>query len=189
MARYPKPTDGFGAVLREHRCSLGLTLAELAERTDLTGSYLSRIENNVVAAPPFKTMMRIAKALKVDVSVLMAARLKVPSEATRSELEAEIEYLIKALQKSEATASELQAEVERLNEALQKSESNYQWMLARAVKGTSGSPGHDGNRELGAKVAVAEASASSQRLEVQRLRTENERLRSQVSSLTGEPET
>ena len=46
-----------------------MTLKELAQRTGLTESYLSRIENSS-SAPPISTLNRIAEILGTDITFL-----------------------------------------------------------------------------------------------------------------------
>jgi transcriptional regulator with XRE-family HTH domain len=48
----------------------GLTLQQLAEMTNLTKGYLSRIENTETP-PPFTTLQTIARALNVDLNELL----------------------------------------------------------------------------------------------------------------------
>ncbi len=55
-----------GSRLRELRKQAGLTLKQLGEKTDLSHSLLSRIENSI-AMPSVSTLETIADILKVDV--------------------------------------------------------------------------------------------------------------------------
>jgi len=49
--------------LRQHR---GMSLQQMAEKTDLSSPLLSQIESEVVA-PPVATLLKISKALKVNI--------------------------------------------------------------------------------------------------------------------------
>ncbi len=53
------------------RVQAGLTLEELAQRTELTRSYLSKLERGV-STPSIGAALRIAKALEVSVEALFA---------------------------------------------------------------------------------------------------------------------
>ena len=59
-----------------------ITLKDLAKRTDLTEGYLSRIEN-AGSAPPISTLGRIAKALDIDISFLLAPNSSSDTENPR----------------------------------------------------------------------------------------------------------
>lgn len=60
-----------GERIRRKREELGLSLRELAERTDLTASFLSQIERDL-ADPSIKSLRRIAEALGVPVFYFLA---------------------------------------------------------------------------------------------------------------------
>jgi|GEM_PF-3065317 len=51
--------NSFGFRLRHHRLNLGLSVQELANRTSLSSSFLSRLERNETA-PPIKSVLNIA---------------------------------------------------------------------------------------------------------------------------------
>ena len=55
--------------IKRLRKNQNLTLKDLAKRTDLTESYLSRIETSK-SAPPIHTLYLIAEALRTDISYL-----------------------------------------------------------------------------------------------------------------------
>lgn len=55
-------TDGLGAAVRARRSEVGLTLVELARRTELSHPFLSQIENGH-AQPSIDSLYRIARAL------------------------------------------------------------------------------------------------------------------------------
>lgn len=56
--------------LRILRLTYGISQKELSERTGLSQSYISQIENGV-RIPSYRTMLRIAAALKEDVSKIL----------------------------------------------------------------------------------------------------------------------
>jgi len=57
--------------LKVLRVQAGLTLEELAQQTELTRSYLSKLERGV-STPSVSSALRIAKALRVNVEELFA---------------------------------------------------------------------------------------------------------------------
>lgn len=57
--------------IKRVRLGLELSLGQLAKRSGLTKGYLSKIENSH-KAPPFSTLVKIAKALDVDVAFLIS---------------------------------------------------------------------------------------------------------------------
>ncbi|BBX22345.1 DNA-binding protein [Mycolicibacter terrae] len=61
------------ALLRTVRKQRGLTLDDLAERTGLTKSYLSKIERSR-STPSIATAIKVARALDVDVAQLFSER-------------------------------------------------------------------------------------------------------------------
>jgi transcriptional regulator with XRE-family HTH domain len=60
-----------GKKIRELRSLKGMTLDVLAEKTGFTKGYLSRVENSE-KAPPVSTLIKIAKALQVDLSEILS---------------------------------------------------------------------------------------------------------------------
>jgi len=69
----------FGEYLRELRLEKGLSQRELAERVGVTFPYISKIENNNLAAPSEKILEKIASNLEVDPDILIVAAGKIPS--------------------------------------------------------------------------------------------------------------
>src|SRR5579862_1357020 len=70
--------------LRERREELGLTLADLAERTGSHVSFLSRLERFEVKARPW-LQARVAETVELDVDELFAHRLGRPKGRTSAE--------------------------------------------------------------------------------------------------------
>jgi transcriptional regulator with XRE-family HTH domain len=64
--------NSLGARLRAARTAAGLTVRQLAERTGITHGYLVKLENNQKENPAADKLMRIAAALNVDESELLA---------------------------------------------------------------------------------------------------------------------
>ncbi|MBU4277227.1 MAG: XRE family transcriptional regulator [Proteobacteria bacterium] len=63
--------EQIGARIKSLRIDRGLTLAAVAERTNLSRSYLSKLENSK-SAPPVSTLASIAEALGVHVADIFA---------------------------------------------------------------------------------------------------------------------
>ena len=60
--------DAFAA-LKRYREQQGLSLGEVAERSGIDKSYLSKLENDPYPNPTFSTLMRIAKAVGVKLTI------------------------------------------------------------------------------------------------------------------------
>ena len=63
--------DDFAKLLRKLRLAKGYSLQQLAQRSNVTVSYLSRLENGVRKTPTFSVLQHIAEGLDVDVNVLL----------------------------------------------------------------------------------------------------------------------
>lgn len=59
-----------GGVVRQFRLARGITLQELARRTNLSQSFLSRVERNLVD-PSVKTLVAVARALDVAPAIFL----------------------------------------------------------------------------------------------------------------------
>ena len=70
----------FGAVLRDHRRAAGLTQRDLAERSGLDFSYISKLENNRLPPPAADTVVVLSSILGVPPEELLALTGKIPSE-------------------------------------------------------------------------------------------------------------
>ncbi len=68
----------FGLRLRELRTKAGLSLSELASRTNVDITYLSKIENGVKSPPSKKVILRLAEVLRVDAGELLILAGKAP---------------------------------------------------------------------------------------------------------------
>jgi transcriptional regulator with XRE-family HTH domain len=66
-------------MIRAARLSYGMTVAELARRTQLSAVALSAIEHGRVALPNFAVVASIAHALKVSLDTFAEADMPLPS--------------------------------------------------------------------------------------------------------------
>ena|SRR5437868_10862361 len=79
---YGKKAEQFAATVRELRRRAGATLQSLADRSGLSASTLSKIENGQLS-PTYETLLRLADGLGVDISELFGSALSAnPSSAT-----------------------------------------------------------------------------------------------------------
>ncbi|RDI45715.1 helix-turn-helix domain-containing protein [Falsibacillus pallidus] len=85
-----------GQKIYELRKRKGLTLSELADRADISKSYLSNIERNINKNPSIQVTKKIAAVLDVDLNVLLNADSKKINET----IETEIADLAKELKSS-----------------------------------------------------------------------------------------
>jgi transcriptional regulator with XRE-family HTH domain len=74
----------FGRSLRELRRRAGLSQRELADRTGLDFSYISKIENGRVPPPAADTVLQISQALGEPASGLLALTGKLPSDVAQT---------------------------------------------------------------------------------------------------------
>lgn len=71
--------NAFGEALRERRRVAGLSQRDLAERTRLDFSYISKIENGRLPPPAADTIVLICNALGIPPEELLALTGKIPS--------------------------------------------------------------------------------------------------------------
>jgi transcriptional regulator with XRE-family HTH domain len=64
------------------RLEKGLSLAEVAERTGFSSALISQIENHLVS-PPLGTLIKIARALEVEIGEFFGEKTKMPYIAVR----------------------------------------------------------------------------------------------------------
>jgi DNA-binding XRE family transcriptional regulator len=76
--RAQRGLDRIMVELKTERERLGLTLDELGDKTGISKSALSRLENDREANPTIKTLVRYAKALgkSIDVRLIQTPRRK-----------------------------------------------------------------------------------------------------------------
>ena len=73
-----KEARRFGARLKELRIQIGLSLRQLAEKVNVSPSYISKIENGVLAPPSEKVILALAEFLNTDKEELMTSGGKLP---------------------------------------------------------------------------------------------------------------
>ena len=71
--------QGFGPALRDHRRTAGLSQRELAARTGLDFSYISKVENGRLPPPAADTIVAICQVLDIAPEDLLALTRKIPS--------------------------------------------------------------------------------------------------------------
>ena len=74
----------FGTALREYRRAAGLSQRDLAERTGLDFSYISKLENGRLPPPAADTVVAICGVLGVPSEELLALTGKIPSEVQQT---------------------------------------------------------------------------------------------------------
>ena len=77
-----EPTSSFGDIVRRLRLTSGLKLQELAIRSGLASSTISKIENGLMS-PTYDTILRLADGLKVDTANLFRDQLDVGANGRR----------------------------------------------------------------------------------------------------------
>ncbi len=71
--------QAFGPALRDRRRAAGLSQRDLAARTDLDFSYISKIENGRLPPPAADTIVAICRVLAIMPEDLLALTGKIPS--------------------------------------------------------------------------------------------------------------
>lgn len=69
----------FGPALRDRRRAAGLSQRELAARTGLDFSYISKVENGRVPPPAADTIVALCQVLDTPPEALLALTRKIPS--------------------------------------------------------------------------------------------------------------
>lgn len=72
----------FGETLKEKRRAAKLSQRQLAERAGVDFSYISKLENDRVAAPAADTVVRLAECLGCPAEDLLAAARKMPTDSS-----------------------------------------------------------------------------------------------------------
>ena len=75
---FPMNERMIGANIRSLRLKAGLTIFELAKKSDLTKGALSKIENGQ-SSPPISTLMRIAEGIELPLAMFFVATDEDPS--------------------------------------------------------------------------------------------------------------
>lgn len=71
--------QAFGTALRDRRRAAGLSQRELAERTSLDFSYISKVENGRLPPPAADTIVAICRVLDTAPEDMLALTGKIPS--------------------------------------------------------------------------------------------------------------
>jgi len=71
--------EEFGPALRDRRRAVGLSQRELAARTSLDFSYISKVENGRMPPPAADTIVSICRVLNCAPEALLALTRKIPS--------------------------------------------------------------------------------------------------------------
>lgn len=71
-ARYARQAEHFADTVRQLRHASGATLQEVAQRSGLAASTLSKVENGQLS-PTYETLLRLADGLGVDIAELFAS--------------------------------------------------------------------------------------------------------------------
>jgi len=66
------PSTRFGMVLKRLREAKGLTQQALADKAQVTDAYIAMLETGVRTNPTIDTLKKLAKALKVKLTDLLA---------------------------------------------------------------------------------------------------------------------
>jgi transcriptional regulator with XRE-family HTH domain len=74
----------FGSQLRTLRRAAGVTQRELAVRTGLDFSYISKVENDRNSPPAADSIVKICKVLEVPPESLLALKGRIPSDVQES---------------------------------------------------------------------------------------------------------
>lgn len=74
-------SENFGILLRHYRTKVkDLTLKELSEASQISESYINRLERGLRKSPSISTVLRLASSLDISISILMAT-ISQPSES------------------------------------------------------------------------------------------------------------
>jgi transcriptional regulator with XRE-family HTH domain len=80
--RYSEKAEQFTETVRELRRRSGHTLQELGERSGLSPSTISKIENGQLS-PSYETLLRLADGLQVDIAALFTSETSTPMASGR----------------------------------------------------------------------------------------------------------
>ncbi|WP_176541138.1 MULTISPECIES: helix-turn-helix domain-containing protein [unclassified Bacillus (in: firmicutes)] len=73
-----------GSIIQKLRQEKGFSLTQLAERTEISKSYLSYIERNIQTNPSIEVLAKISAALDVDLQTLLSPNTKIQESTTNS---------------------------------------------------------------------------------------------------------
>ena len=72
MKKKNEITSGLGVALKHYRQARNMSLAELSEKSDVSASYINRIENNERKAPSIVLLNRLSEALSIPIESLLS---------------------------------------------------------------------------------------------------------------------
>ena len=88
----------FGQYLRQLRKAKGISQRELAEKSGVDFTYLSKLETGVRPPPSAKTIVALARVLDADIDELLGAAKKIPSNLMER-VDSEIIRMLRSSQK------------------------------------------------------------------------------------------
>lgn len=108
----------FGQVLREFRRAQNVSQRELAAKTEVDFSYISKIENDRLPPPAADTIVKICEVLEIPPEQLLVLAGKVPTEvkATIGSSEGAIQFIrdARAMKLTEDEWQKLNKQLKRL---------------------------------------------------------------------------
>ncbi|PFO04932.1 transcriptional regulator [Bacillus sp. AFS076308] len=81
---YYRRFNMLGSIIQKLRQEKGFSLTQLAERTEISKSYLSYIERNIQTNPSIEVLAKISAALDVDLQTLLSPNTKIQESTTNS---------------------------------------------------------------------------------------------------------
>lgn len=72
-----------GSIIRKQRTSDGISLTKMAQRLRISKSHLSRIERNRETALSRRLLVRISRALRVEMDSIFIAAGRVPDDVAQ----------------------------------------------------------------------------------------------------------
>ena len=110
-----------GAKIQKLRQARNLSLTQLAEKTEISKSYLSYIERNIQTNPSLEVLAKIAAALKVDIQTIISQEDPIPAASSRKVQVLDWSDFIKTALESGLID---QADLQEISLALQKNNKN-----------------------------------------------------------------
>jgi len=108
----------FGQTLRKFRHAKNVSQRELAERTEVDFSYISKIENDRLPPPAADTIVKICEVLEISAGQLLVLAGKVPTEVKEAigSSEAAIQFIrdAQAMKLTEDEWQKLNKQLKRL---------------------------------------------------------------------------
>ena len=114
--------NSIGKNIREERHKQGMTIARLAEKSEISDNFLGNIERGI-DVPSVKTLIKIANSLSVSSDELLKDELNVINTdiSVKNKIAFEIYNIVKELKNKEAeTVLFLAKEIKRLSQNQEK---------------------------------------------------------------------